>query len=333
MGPVELCLALYQLSFDSNALVHEAARKTASELPDRILDSALSQATHAHVLDWFSALIRARSTPIEQIVLNPVTDPETIAEIAKSASEHVCEVIAVNQERLLRFPAIIEALYLNRNVRMSTVDRLVELAARRGVALKSIPAFEQAKAAISKNKEAPAPADPQTDAVFREALTYGDDLVLADKAGDADNFEARLAITPKAEEKQKRIQDLSVNAKVRLASIGNMFHRMTLIRESNRIVAMAVIQSPAVTEAEVVRYAALRNVADEIIRYVATRKEWIRLYGVKKALANNPKCPLSVSLHLLPHLRPSDLRSLVVSRDVPSAVTTAAKKMIRGRGA
>ena len=45
------------------------------------------------------------------------------------------EFVATNEQRLLENPRIIELLYMNKNTRMSTADRIVELAARNGLAV------------------------------------------------------------------------------------------------------------------------------------------------------------------------------------------------------
>lgn len=363
MGPVDLCLALYQLALDADATVREAAAVTAGELPDRILHPALSQPLDARVLDFFAERLAGRDLLIEQIVLNVRADGETVCAIAKTASERLCEIIAVNEERLLRAPRIIEALYFNRNARMSTVDRLVELAARHGITL-AIPAFQETAAALAEGAAAttteleptaPEAASPFADDFeaqpppevgeaapgglddfFGEALGWGgDEIGLVDGTAPADlegadDFEARLS-GAKIEEKAKRISEMPINAKIRLATLGNMFHRSILIRDANKVVAMSAIASPAVTDTEAVRYAAMRSVSDDIVRYISSQKDWMRLYAVKKNLCNNAKCPLAISMRLLPHLRPPDLRSLMTSKNVPSALVGAAKQLLQQR--
>jgi hypothetical protein len=47
----------------------------------------------------------------------------------------------------------------------------------------------------------------------------------------------------------------------------------------------------------------------------------------------NPKCPLAVSLKLLPLLHAEDLKGVGKSRNVPSAVSTAARKLAAAREA
>ncbi len=134
------------------------------------------------------------------------------------------------------------------------------------------------------------------------------------------------------EEKTEKIDGLSAAAKIRMAQVGNAFTRAVLIRDTNKQVAMACIRSAGVTDAEALHYAMNRAIDDDVIRYIANRRQWVRLYGVKVALCNNPKCPLPVSMRFLPHLRPPDLKALARSRGIPSALAGAAKQLLVSRG-
>jgi hypothetical protein len=125
---------------------------------------------------------------------------------------------------------------------------------------------------------------------------------------------------------------LSVVRKIRLAHVGSAGARTVLVRDTNKQVAMATIRSPAVTDQEAARYAADRALGIDIIRFIANKKEWMRAYNLKVALVNNPKCPLSSAMHLLPHLREADLRALTRSKNVPSTITKAAKEAVRKKG-
>jgi len=62
-----------------------------------------------------------------------------------------------------------------------------------------------------------------------------------------------------------------MNAKdrMKLAMKGDREARSILIRDSNRMVATAVIHNPRVTDQEVENIAAMRTVADEVLRLIA----------------------------------------------------------------
>ena len=94
---------------------------------------------------------------------------------------------------------------------------------------------------------------------------------------------------------------------------------------------MAVLKSPALSDAEIMRYSAARSLPDEAIRYICAKRDWIKHYSVKVNLVNNPKTPLSEALRFLTHLRPNGIRSLARSKDVSGVVKNAAKELRQKR--
>jgi hypothetical protein len=347
LPPGDLATALYQLSFSEDEAVKSAAFKSAAELPERILGGALEQPLDVRVLDFFARRVFQKQPLLEKLLLNKATSDETFRHLATLVGESGLEMIAKNEERLLRHPAIIAALYLNPKTRMSTAQRAVELAVRNNVRVDGIPAFDEAAKAIQQSG-APGPEQAaKDDAAFARAAEVGVDqsaglqLMAVDEAeaeamAEAEALAAEQAVeSPDVaeEEKQQKISELSPAGKIRLATLGNAFARAVLIRDTNRQVAMAAIRSPAVTDMEALRYAGNRGLDDEIIRYIANQRQWIRLNGIKVALCNNPKCPLPVAMRFLPHLNVRDLKALSRSKGIPSALCTAAKQMLQQRNA
>lgn len=142
------------------------------------------------------------------------------------------------------------------------------------------------------------------------------------------------AAAPVPEVKNDRvtvISKLSPMKKIRLALIGNAFERAVLIRDSNKAVCLSAIKSPKVKENEVVAYCANRSLAHDVIRYIVGRREWTKLYSVKLNLVLNPKTPMSAAMGLLGHLHAHDVRKVAHSRNIPSALATAAKRRMEQR--
>lgn len=330
LKPVELVSALYMLALDADAAVKAAAEKTASELPDKILAGALADPSlDARVLDFFAAKVAGRPALLEAIVLNKATADETIRELAASVGEKEIDLIATNEERLLRHPAIIGAMYMNPKARMSTVDRAVELAVRAGITVPGIPSWEEVVAAVL-GAPAPTPAEAAAaDAAFAQAAAIGiGESQEAALVAEAVNDENATEDTVEQGKKKLDIARLSIPAKIRLATLGNAFARSILIRDSNKQVALAAIRAPGITDNEVVKFSANRALSDEVIRVIANSKEWLKLYQVKLNLVNNPKCPLPVAMRLLPLLHDKDLRNVAKSKGVPSALSAQAKKLV-----
>ena len=123
-----------------------------------------------------------------------------------------------------------------------------------------------------------------------------------------------------------QITMLPVMQKIRLAMLGNSFERSVLIRDSNKQVALSVIKSARVKENEAIAFAANRALSHDVIRHIATRKEWLKLYQLKLNLVLNPKTPLSSAMTFLNHLHPHDIRKVSRSRNIPAALAKAAKR-------
>jgi hypothetical protein len=125
-----------------------------------------------------------------------------------------------------------------------------------------------------------------------------------------------------------RIQEMTVNEKIKLASIGDMEARRLLIREGNREIQLAVLNNPRITDSEIVAISNSRNVYEDLLRQLATSREWHKVYAVRLALVKNPKTPYALALRLVPTLVSNDLKLLAKSRSVPPAVATAAKRIV-----
>lgn len=339
LGPLDLVTAIYQLGFDSDPAVAAAAQQTADKLPEPALNAALAGAADPRVIDFFALRMIGRPALIERVLLNPRTDDQTfIALAAKLGGDRELEMIAGNEQRLLRCPAIIETLYFNRAARMSTVERLLELAVRNGVELAGIPQFKDMAtnilgaagpaagadpAATSPTGTSPSPLDAAAiDAIFATVI---DGALDGEAVG-----ELEFGQQQEREEHADNLSRLPVNAKIRKATLGTAFERAVLIRDPIRMVAEAAIKSPGVSENEAARHAANRNLAEDIIRYIAEKRDWQRSYQIKLALVNNPKCPMAQAMRLLTHLRAGDLRAVARSKNVPSALATAAKRAAGG---
>lgn len=340
LRPAELLLAIYQLSFDADAVVKAAAEAAPTTLPDKILLGALAEPLPAQVLHFFAERIsKGRRQAMEKILYNRATSDETFVYLAKNLDEEGLEIIFQNEVRLLRSPAVVEALYFNKSARMSSVSRALELCARNHVRPASIPGFEEVAAALMADAGAAQPS--ASDEAFSAALADDHD------GGPALSAEAPAQAAPAVAtaaadggdnpDKKKggttfiKFDELKIFEKIRLATVGNAYCRQVLIRDTNRLVAMAVIRSPSITDMEVVAAASNRAVSDDVIRYIANSREYTKDYAVKQALVNNPKCPLATSLRLLSFLHADDLKTLSRSKNVPGALATAAKKLMQTR--
>jgi hypothetical protein len=114
--------------------------------------------------------------------------------------------------------------------------------------------------------------------------------------------------------------------------MGNKEARGLLVRDRNKLVAIAVVTSPKITDSEIITIAQSRNVCDEVLRTISKRNDWTRSYKVKLGLASNPKCPQAAAMKFVNYLQDKDLRTLMRSRDIPRVISTHARRILMKKG-
>jgi hypothetical protein len=146
--------------------------------------------------------------------------------------------------------------------------------------------------------------------------------------------EAAAAAEPDAARRQtllQRLAKMTVAQRVQFAIKGGSDARRTLIRDSNKVVQRAVLQSPRLTDQEVEAFASMSSLTDEILRLIANNRNFRKNYTVVRNLINNPKTPIDVSLHMLPILNAIDLKRLTTNKNIPETLRTTANKLHRTR--
>lgn len=183
------------------------------------------------------------------------------------------------------------------------------------------------------------------DQALADALAAGAEAPGIEEALDDENFALLLQAAsweegPEDEEDGRdedrraawtKVSRLSIPQKVRMALMGNTFVRSILIRDSRRVVYLAVLKSPSTSDKEVITFAKDRALNEEIIRTIASNRDWTKLYAVRHALVQNPKCPPVVALNFLKTLTAKDIRHLSTSHDIPGYVARQAKQILQAR--
>lgn len=129
----------------------------------------------------------------------------------------------------------------------------------------------------------------------------------------------------------QRVQRMDVCGKMKLAFMGDKEARGLLIKDSNKIISMAVLKNPRITEEEISRLSEAKSASEDVLRYIARNKEWTKNYAIKLAVVNNPKTPLSLTLRLLDFLSEKDLQKLGKSKSVPSVLASSARRKFEMR--
>jgi hypothetical protein len=125
----------------------------------------------------------------------------------------------------------------------------------------------------------------------------------------------------------QRVSKLNVGQRIKLGFIGGKEERALLIRDTARLVQNAVLNSPKLSDAEAESFAASKNLQENVFREIARQRRFLKLYAVVRNLANNPRCPLDVSLTLVKSLMVYDLKSLRHNKNVPDTIRKVAQKL------
>ena len=168
-----------------------------------------------------------------------------------------------------------------------------------------------------------------------------EDLIVAAELTAAERGTDRRAPVksqaPKVEKKAKsrlqEIQDMPVPDKIKLAMTGDKEARSILLKDSNKQVQEAVLDSPRISDMEIVAVANSRNLPEEILRKIAVNRQWMKNYQVRLALANNPKTPLPMGLKIIGTLMIADLKRLSKNKGVSNVLSSAAQRFVMRKGA
>ncbi len=129
----------------------------------------------------------------------------------------------------------------------------------------------------------------------------------------------------------QKISRLTVGERIQLAMKGNKEERFILIRDGAKLVSSAVLESSKVTDQEVETFAAMKNVQESVLRGIAGKKKFMKLYSVVRALVNNPRCPLDIQMNLAKNLMNQDLKSLSTNKNVSDTIRKLATKLFKER--
>jgi len=317
LPPVELATVLFALMHDPDAEVKSRARDSLEQLPDAVMDAVLSGPAHPALLDQLARANHEREARLERIALNAAAADETIAFLAERPFRRVVEIVSNNQERMLRHSPIVDALGANPLTGRAVIDRIL-----------SFLGIEET------SDEAPASSESLGDEQMRKALAavFGENLSGVPAALLDENAAAAPEELAAGGNLFALVQSMTVFQKIKLGRMGNKEARGLLVRDRNKVVAIAAVTSPKITGNELLSIAQSRNVGDEVIRSVANNREVTRHYQVKLALASNPRTPQGIAMKFANYLQEKDLRNLMKSKDVPSAISTHARRILAKKG-
>ena len=360
----DLLEALVALRESEDAEVASAANATLeSQEREALLEIAKEKATAPAVLGYLAISQSSGREIQEAVTLNASTPDESIVLLASRTTEgSLLELIAINQQRLIRAPQIIDAIIQNPARTPDAERRALEtrrefFEKERGAQQVAGELRAQGRTAAAEFMEAAESLGAEGTLNLEDAWLIAEHIEVSDSDIDdswlalehleifEETFEQRQAnadrlisetlregdVAPERIALIRRIMLMTVKDRIKLGLKGDREARSILIRDPNKVVATAVINNPRITDHEVESIAAMRTVADEVLRLIAMNRAWARSYTIIHNLVRNPRTPITTSMSILPRIRSKDLQHLTQNRNVPEAIRRQAARLNQTR--
>jgi hypothetical protein len=136
-------------------------------------------------------------------------------------------------------------------------------------------------------------------------------------------------IPAKRDNSMQKINRLDVKGRIQLALKGNKEERSILIRDGTKVVALAVLEAPKLSDGEVEKFALQKNVLEAVLRQIPLKRRFMKNYIVVRNLVANPRTPLDLGLGLMKHLLTQDLKNISANKEVSETVRKLALKMYK----
>ncbi len=326
---------------------------------------ASSATTPKAVLDYFIDPENLRPALLPLLLENPAVEEPRLVRLSIAATREQVEIF-LQSERVNGSREVLSALLANARLRTDEVGAVKEKlsalpgegeSAQTGVSNPQsgsvesssdgdsdeddevLNAFmaEHAAEIAAENEKNFQPASFADERTAAEAEEVHAESVTATSTAGAAAAPARKAVSKKwilsAEEQRgsalQKIAKLDVKGRINLAVKGSKEERSILIRDGTKIVALAVLESPKVTDGEVEKFASQKNVLEAVLRAIPMKRRFMKLYPVVRNLTFNPRTPIDVSLGLMKNLLTQDLRHLAGNKEVSDTVRKLALKMFR----
>jgi hypothetical protein len=150
-----------------------------------------------------------------------------------------------------------------------------------------------------------------------------------DPAPQAAPAAKKAPAAPVRENSLQKISHLDVKGRIQLALKGNKEERSLLIRDGTKVVALAVLEAPKLSDGEVEKIASQKNVLESVLRQIPLKRRFMKNYIVVRNLVANPRTPLDLGLGLMKNLLIADLKNLSSNKEVSETIRKLAMKMYK----
>lgn len=363
----DLLEVLVALTGSEDAQIAAAANETLkAETPEDLLIAASAEDTAPNVLAFLATHADGKKEIHEAAILNTRTPDQALAKLAATTPHSsLLELITINQQRMVRCPEIIDAILGNPACSGEAERRAREthkefFEKERGARQIAEELRARGQTAAAEFFEAAELTTAGGELSFDDAWLIAQHIEVSDADLDdswlpSERYEElipesatdvlanvqRIIEAEKLESGEvsterisliRRIMFMNTKDRMKLAMKGDREARSILIRDSNKVVCSAVVKNPRIAEQEIENIAAMRTVADEVLRIIALNRGWARSYPIIHNLARNPRTPIPTVMNILPRIRTKDLKNLTQNKNVSETVRRQAYRLTQTRG-
>jgi hypothetical protein len=357
--PAEMIEILVYLALHHKGLGPQAQLTLAGWEEKACLAVVSNPATTPEVLGYFAALENQRTSFLPALAENPSVTEEALGELACQGTRSVVEALLASH-RVMNSGALLKLLQRNPNLRPNELaevgNTLAGLEAHSAHAASEEsglrdPAIEETLSNFFKENAAEVEAEKDKpfqpigalhDHVEAEAAapvpavaaTSGDAGMRVSTGTAAAAAPARAKkLAPVHVERRdstlQKIAKLDIKGRIALAVRGSKEERSILIRDGTKLVALAVLESPKVSDGEVEGFALQKNVLEAVLRQIPLKRRFAKNYNIMRNLVYNPRTPLDLSLGLMKGLLIHDLKNLSGNKEVSETIRKLALRMYK----
>jgi hypothetical protein len=365
--PEEMIEILVYLALH-HKLFGEQARLTLAGWDEKASSAAAADPkTSAEVLGYLVSPENLRPCLLLALAENPAVGEESLDQLATSGARSLVEALLASA-RVMSSPRLLQALQANPNLRPNeTAEIGAQLAALEKTAAETTTDVDAPddviETTITKFLEENA---VELEAVKDEPF-HPIGISLEDESGREQEVEPQVAaasaspdatlhapgksaVAPtgksapaisadkarnaflgetKRDSAVQKIAKLDIRGRIMLAMRGNKEERAILIRDSTKLVSMAVLDSPKISDSEVEKIALQKNVLEAVLRAIPMKRKFAKNYNITRNLVQNPRTPLDLSLSLMKNLLAHDLKNLSGNKEVSDTIRKVAMRMFR----
>jgi hypothetical protein len=338
----EMLEILVYLATQNKVFGEQAALTLAGWDESSSREVAANPDTPKDVLDYLVAPENFRPPLLPALLGNSAIPEESLALLAASISRDLADVMLKN-DRIMQSKVVLGSLVSNPNltgIQSNIVEqRLASLEPQPAqVPRETVP--EEPAATSVEPIALPASSDGEGDAELTAYIAANASEIAADATKpfqavggihqDADATDQKAAPSvPERGSALQKIAKLDITGRIQLAMKGTKEERSLLIRDGTKIVALAVLESPKISDSEVEKFASQKNVLEAVLRQITIKRRFMKNYAVVRNLVFNPRTPLDVALGLMKNLLVNDLKNLSGNKEVPETVRKLALRMFK----